>query len=72
MKVVFMGTPDFAVNVLQGLIDNYDVVGVVTQPDKEVGRHKEIKFSPVKEYAVANNIKVIQPIKIREEYKEIL
>ena len=42
MKIVFMGTPDFAVNVLQGLIDNYDVVGVVSQPDKRIGRHNFI------------------------------
>ena len=40
MKIVFMGTPKFSVNVLEGLIDNYDVVGVVCQPDKEVGRKR--------------------------------
>ena len=44
-KIVFMGTPDFSVPVLQGLIDNYDVVGVVTQPDKEVGRKKELFYN---------------------------
>ena len=48
MKVVFMGTPDFAVNVLQGLIDNYSVVGVVSQPDKKIGRHQKLSYSPVK------------------------
>ena len=42
VRVVFMGTPDFSVPVLEGLIENYNVVGVVTQPDKEVGRKKEI------------------------------
>ena len=72
LKILFMGTPDFAVSVLDGLIDNYDVVGVVTQPDKEVGRHKEIKFSPVKELALKHNIPVFQPIKIKEEYEELL
>ena len=72
MRVVFMGTPDFAVNVLQGLIDNYDVVGVVSQPDKRVGRHLELRNTPVKELALKYNIKVIQPIKIREEYEEVL
>ena len=72
MRVVFMGTPDFSVPVLQGLIDNYDVVGVVSQPDKRVGRHMELKNTPVKELALKYNIPVIQPIKIREEYNDIL
>ena len=72
MKIVFMGTPDFAVNVLKGLIDNYDVVGVVSQPDKRVGRHLELRETPVKKLALENNIKVFQPIKIKEEYQEIL
>lgn len=72
LKVLFMGTPDFSVNVLQGLIDNYDVVGVVTQPDKEVGRHKEIRFSPVKELALKNDIRVYQPKNIKEEYEDLL
>ena len=72
MKVVFMGTPDFSVNVLQGLIDNYDVVGVVSQPDKRVGRHQELRNTPVKELALKYNIPVIQPIKIREDYQDIL
>lgn len=72
IKILFMGTPEFSVNVLNGLIENYDVVGVVTQPDKEVGRHKEIKFSPVKEVALENNIPVYQPVHIKEEYKDLL
>ena len=72
MKVVFMGTPDFAVNVLQGLIDNYDVVGVVSQPDKRVGRHQELVNTPVKELALKYNIPVFQPEKIREDYSDIL
>lgn len=72
LKILFMGTPDFSVNVLNGLIDNYDVVAVVTQPDKEVGRHKEIKFSPVKEVALKNNIPVFQPVKIKDEYNDLL
>ena len=72
IKVVFMGTPEFSVPVLEGLIDNYDVVGVVTQPDKEAGRKKEIKFSPIKEVALKYNIKVFQPEKIRKEYEDIL
>ena len=72
MRIVFMGTPDFAVNVLQGLIDNYDVVGVVSQPDKRVGRHLELKNTPVKELALKYNIEVFQPVKIREDYQRIL
>ena len=71
-KVVFMGTPEFSVPVLDMLNKNTNVVLVVTQPDKEVGRHHEIKFSPVKEYAVNNNIEVYQPNKIRNEYEYIL
>ena len=73
MKVVFMGTPDFAVNVLQGLIDNnYNVVGVVSQPDKEVGRKRILTPTPVKEVALKYNIPVFQPIKIRNEFDDIL
>ena len=72
MKIVFMGTPKFSVNVLEGLIDNYDVVGVVCQPDKEVGRKHILTPCPVKEVALKNNIKVIQPKKVRNEYDEIL
>ena len=73
IKIVYMGTPDFSVGPLDALIkNNYNVLAVVTQPDKEVGRKKEIKFSPVKEYALKNNIKIIQPEKIRHDYKDIL
>lgn len=67
-----MGTPEFSLPVLTGLIENYDVIGVVTQPDKEVGRGHEVKFSPIKELALKHNIKVIQPVKIRNEYEEIV
>ena len=72
MKVVFMGTPEFAVPVLQGLIDHYDVVGVISQPDKRVGRHQELKNTPIKELALQYNIPVFQPVKIREDYQNIL
>lgn len=71
VKVVFMGTPDFAVPVLKMLIEEVNVVMVVTQPDKEVGRKKEIRKSPVKLVAEENNIPVFQPVKIRNDYKEI-
>lgn len=72
LKVVFMGTPEFSVPVLEGLIENYDVIGVVTQPDKEVGRNHEIKFSPTKEVALKNDIRVFQPLKIRSDYEDII
>ncbi len=72
MRVVFMGTPEFAVNVLQGLIDNYDVVGVVSQPDKRVGRHQVLTSTPVKKLALEYDIPVLQPIRVREEYDEII
>ena len=72
IKVVFMGTPDFAVPILEGLIENYDVIGVVSQPDKRVGRKQELVNTPIKEVALKHNIKVFQPIKIREEYDDIL
>ena len=72
MRVVFMGTPDFAVPVLQGLIDNYDVVGVVSQPDKRVGRHLELRNTPIKELALKYNIPVLQPEKIRVDYNDVL
>ena len=70
-KVIFMGTPEFAVPVLQTLIDNTEVVLVVTQPDKLVGRNKVLTPPPVKQLALENNIEVFQPTKIREDYKRI-
>ena len=74
MRIVFMGTPDFSVNVLQGLIDNYkdDIVGVVSQPDRKVGRHQELKNTPVKDLALKYNILVLQPTNIKEEYDKVL
>ena len=72
LKVVFMGTPEFSVNVLNKLIENTNVIGVVTQPDKIVGKNHEKSFTPVKKVAVLHNIKVLQPEKIRKEYDDIL
>lgn len=71
-KVIFMGTPEFSVPVLEMLIQNTNVIMVVTQPDKKVGRNHEIRFSPIKEVALKNNIEVYQPIKIKEDYEYIL
>ncbi len=72
LKVIFMGTPDFCVPILDTLIKECNVIGVVTQPDKEVGRKHEIMYSPIKKVALENNIKVLQPIKIRNEYEDII
>ncbi|WP_312095223.1 methionyl-tRNA formyltransferase [Niallia sp.] len=74
-KVVFMGTPDFSVPVLQRLIEEkYDVIAVVTQPDRPVGRKKVLTPPPVKVEALKHNIPVYQPEKIRqsEELKAII
>lgn len=70
-KVIFMGTPDFSVPILEYLIENTNVVLVVTQPDKEVGRKKELTFSPVKKKALEHNIDVFQPNKIRNDFEII-
>lgn len=68
MKVVFMGTPDFAVGTLEAIIEaGHEVTLVVTQPDKPKGRGKNMQFPPVKECAIAHDIPVFQPVKIREE-----
>lgn len=67
MRIVFMGTPDFAEASLKKLIEeNFDVVGVFTQPDKPKGRGMELSFSPVKELALANALPVFQPTKMRD------
>ena len=71
-KVVFMGTPEFAVPILEALVENTNVVLVVTQPDKEVGRKKELRPTPIKEAAVKNNIEVFQPTRIRNDFEYIL
>lgn len=72
IKVVFMGTPDFSVPVLEGLIENYHVVGVVSQPDRKVGRRQEVVYSPIKELALKHDILVFQPEKIKTDYEDIL
>lgn len=67
MRVIFMGTPDFAVGTLEAIIAaGHEVVLCVTQPDKPKGRGKVMQFSPVKECAIAHGIEVFQPIRIRE------
>ena len=67
MRIVFMGTPDFAAASLQKLLDEkFNVVGVFTQPDKPKGRGMEMAFSPVKELALAHGLPVCQPEKMRD------
>lgn len=70
--VIFMGTPEFSVPILKKLIEETNVIAVVTQPDKTVGRKNELVFSPIKKEALAHNIQVFQPLKIRKEYDEII
>lgn len=73
MKIIFMGTPEFSVPVLQKLIDNnFEIVMVVTQPDRVQGRKKEIIYSPVKKLALEKNLNVYQPVKIKAELDPIL
>lgn len=67
MKIVFMGTPDFAVPTLEKIIEaGHEVLGVVTQPDKAKGRGKKVVFSPVKEKALEHELRVYQPKRARE------
>ena len=68
MRIVFMGTPDFAVETLEKIIENgYEVVAVVTQPDKPKGRDKKLSPPPVKECALKHNLTVLQPQRARDE-----
>lgn len=66
MRVIFMGTPDFAVPSLQALLTRHEVVAVVTQPDKPKGRGKKLQPTPVKAVALEQGIPVLQPVKVRE------
>ncbi|MBN1462342.1 MAG: methionyl-tRNA formyltransferase [Paludibacteraceae bacterium] len=68
LRIVFMGTPDFAVESLKALHENgYTVVGVVTMPDKPAGRGHQLQFSAVKQYALQNNLRLLQPEKLKDE-----
>jgi len=68
LRIVFMGTPEFAVGILDTLIKNYyNVVGVITAADKPAGRGQKIKYSAVKEYALANNLTLLQPTNLKDE-----
>lgn len=68
LRIVFMGTPEFAVGILDTLVkNNYDVVGVITAADKPAGRGQKIKYSAVKEYALENNLHLLQPTNLKDE-----
>ena len=68
MRIVFMGTPDFAVASLKILVENnYNVVGVITMPDKPTGRGHKVQYSAVKQYALEQNLRLLQPEKLKEE-----
>lgn len=71
-KVIFMGTPEFSVPVLEALIEKTNVLLVVTQPDKEVGRKKILTPPPIKEVALKHNIEVFQPTKIRLDFEKVV
>ena len=67
-RIVFMGTPEFAVESLRALVEGgYNVVGVITMPDKPVGKHQSmLQASPVKEYALSQNLPLLQPEKLKD------
>jgi methionyl-tRNA formyltransferase len=68
LKIVFMGTPEFAVGILDTIINNnYEVVGVITAADKPAGRGQKVKYSAVKEYALEHNLKLLQPTNLKDE-----
>ena len=69
LRIVYMGTPDFAVESLRALVEGgYNIVGVITMPDKPVGRHGSVlQASPVKQYALSKGLPVLQPEKLKDE-----
>jgi methionyl-tRNA formyltransferase len=66
IRIVFMGSPEFAIPSLISLIENFNVVGLVTQPDKPAGRGKALKAPPIKEIALQHQIEFIQPNRLSE------
>lgn len=68
LRIVFMGTPDFAVGILDTIIqNNYEIVSVITAPDKPAGRGQKVKYSAVKEFAVDKNLPILQPTNLKDE-----
>ncbi|MBU1144638.1 MAG: methionyl-tRNA formyltransferase [Firmicutes bacterium] len=72
MKIVFMGTMEFAVPILEGLKEKYEVSLVVTQPDRPFGRKQTLKYLPIKKAAIRLNIPLFQPESIKKDYKRVL
>ena len=67
MRILFMGTPDFAIPSLEAIVkEGYDLLGVVTQPDRKKGRGKRLTPPPVKEWAMEKNIPIYQPEKVKD------
>lgn len=71
LKIIYMGTPEFSATVLKGLIENYKVRLIITQPDKKVGREQKIVYPPVKQVGLDNTILVLQPNRIMDEYQAL-
>ena len=68
LRIVFMGTPDFAVGILDTIYqNNYEIVGVITAPDKPAGRGQKVSMSAVKEYAVSKNLRLLQPTNLKSD-----
>ena len=68
LRIVFMGTPDFAVGILDTIYqNNYEIVGVITAPDKPAGRGQKVSTSAIKEYAVSKNLHLLQPTNLKSE-----
>lgn len=68
LRIVFLGTPEFAVGILDTIVKNdFDVIGVITAADKPAGRGQKIKYSAVKEYALENNLNLMQPTNLKDE-----
>ena len=68
LRIVFMGTPEFAVAQLEAIIDSgYNVVGVVTSPDRKAGRGRKMKMSAVKAYAQSRNLNILQPTNLKDD-----
>ena len=68
LRIVFMGTPDFAVTILKHLVENsYNIVGVITAPDKPAGRGRKLSESAVKKYAISKNLNVLQPTNLKSQ-----
>ena len=68
LRIVYMGTPEFAVEPLRCLVEGgYNIVGVITMPDKPAGRGHKVQFSPVKQYALEHDLPLLQPERLKDE-----